>query len=137
MAAIAGDIIEITYNHPTLGTGTFYPKANEDSTFDPGGFRSEDDVNLIDGGGRAIQKINRVRWSLETVVSWAMNETDELSVAAELASNAQPAEWTISHMSGTIYKGLGHPVGEYQGNGNAATFTLKISGGGILEKIGG
>ncbi|MGB0881424.1 MAG: hypothetical protein ACPGSO_00615 [Vicingaceae bacterium] len=137
MAAIAGDITEITYNHPTLGTGVFYPKANEDNTFDPGGFRAEDDVNMIDGGGRVIQKKNRVRWSVENLVSWDMNGTDELNVARKLTESNVDAEWTFSHISGAIYKGLGVPVGELQGNGNAATFTLKISGGGVLEKIGG
>ena len=133
--AIAGDIIEITYNHPTLGTGVLYPKSNEDNTYDLGGFRSEDDVNMIDGSGTIIDKINRVRWSLETTISWSMESLEELRRVSELAESTQLAEWTITHASGAVHKGLGKPVGEYQANGNAATFTLKLAGSGTLRKI--
>jgi hypothetical protein len=44
--AVHGDILEVTYNHPTLGSGVFYPKANEGNKFDPGGFRNNDDASL-------------------------------------------------------------------------------------------
>jgi hypothetical protein len=41
MAAVGGDILEVTYAHETLGSGTFFPKSGEDSTFDLGGFRGD------------------------------------------------------------------------------------------------
>ena len=56
--AVGGDITEITYNHPTIGSGVFYPKAAEDNTFDTGGLRSDDDANMIDGAGNMIDKMN-------------------------------------------------------------------------------
>ena len=61
MATTGGDILEVTYSHPTLGQGAFFPKANEGNTFDPGGFRNNDDVNQIDGAGELIVQKNRVR----------------------------------------------------------------------------
>src|SRR5688572_7600879 len=133
--AVGGDIIEITYNHPTLGSGVIFPKAAEDSTFDLGGFRSNDDANMIDGSGAAIDQMNRVRWSLEATVAWDMNTDLTLEKLVALASSPVPASWTISHVNGSVYGGKGKPVGDLQGNGNAATFTLKISGGETLKKI--
>jgi hypothetical protein len=132
---VGGDILEITYNHPTLGSGVIYPKSAEDSTFDLGGFRSADDANMIDGGGRMIDQMNRVRWSLETTIAWDMNSSLELEKVVALAKSPVLADWTISHINGSVYSGKGKPVGDLQGNGNAATFTLKIAGSGEIKKI--
>lgn len=135
--AVGGDIIEITFNHPTVGSGVILPKASEDSTFDLGGFRSNDDVNMVAGNGEMIDQMNRVRWSLETVIAWDMNTRGDLEKLVELAESPVEAEWTITNINGTVYGGTGKPVGDMQGNGNAATFTLKISGGNKLKKIVG
>jgi hypothetical protein len=133
--AVGGDIIEITYNHPTLGSGVIFPKASEDSTYDLGGFRSNDDASMIDGGGNMIDQLNRVRWSFEVAVAWDMNNRSDLDKLTELSGSPVQSEWTFSHINGTVYGGTGKPVGDMQGNGNAATFTLKVSGGGKLKKI--
>lgn len=132
---VGGDIIEITFNHPTLGTGTIFPKANEDSTFDLGGFRGDDDANMIDGSGGNIKKLNRVKWSVESTIPWDMNTKKELEIITNMAGSPIDAEWTFSHVNGSVYKGTGSPVGDQQANANAATFTLKVSGGGKLKKI--
>lgn len=133
--AVGGDITEITWNHPTLGSGVMYPKAGEDSTFDLGGFRANDDANSIDGGGNMIDQLNRVRWSLESTIAWDMNTDLTLEKIVALAGSPEQADWTISHVNGSVYGGKGKPVGDLQGAGNAATFALKISGGGKLKKI--
>lgn len=135
--AVGGDLIEITYNHPTLGSGVIFPKASEDSTFDLGGFRANDDANMIDGGGNMIDQLNRVRWSMESTIAWDMNSRTELEKLTALSASPVQADWTFSHINGTVYGGKGKPVGDMQGNGNAATFSLKISGGGVLKKIVG
>jgi hypothetical protein len=137
MGAIGGDITEITYNHPTLGSGTIFPKGGEDSTYDLGGFRGADDANMVDGSGAPIRQLNRVRWSFEVSVAWDMNNREELEKLTALAGDPVEAEWTITHINGTVHGGTGAPVGDMQGNGNAATFTLKVSGGGKLKKIVG
>lgn len=133
--AVGGDITEITYNHPNLGTGVFYPKAAEDSSYDLGGFTSSDDANSIDGSGEMIDKMNRKRWFFQVVVSWDMNGRQELEKANQLASDPVSAEWTFTHINGTVYRGSGKPVGEITGNANNATFPLKVSGGGVLKPI--
>lgn len=135
MSAIGGDITEITFNHPTLGTGVIYPKAGEDSTINTGGVRGNDDNAQIDGSGKTIRQLNRRRWSVETVVAWEMNDRDTLELLSDLAGDPVEADYTITHINGTVWAGKGAPVGDMDGNGNAATFDLKLAGGGKLEKI--
>lgn len=134
MAVIGGDFTEITYNHPTLGSGIVFPKAAEDSTLNTGGFSEEDDNQMIDGGANMITKLNRKRWSFETVVAWDMDSKTLENIEAMAASPVQ-ADWTFSHISGKVYAGTGKPVGDIEGNGNAATFTLKVAGGGKMKQI--
>lgn len=135
MSAVGGDIIEAAFNHPTIGSGVIFPKAGEDSTFDLGGFRSDDSDDMIDGSGQMIDKINRKRWSAEMTVAWDNNDRQELEKVTLLAASPVPATWTISHISGAVYKGTGKPVGDLKGNGNNATFPLKLAGGFNLKKI--
>lgn len=132
MAATGGDITEITYNHPTLGSGTLYPKAKEDSTLNHGGFRSEDDENGVDGSGRMIDKMSRGRWSVECVVGWDNNVAKELEAVVKMAKSSVEADWTFTHVSGQVYGATGKPVGNLNGAMAAATFQLKVAGGGEL-----
>lgn len=134
-SAVGGDIIEVAFSHPTLGSGTIFPKAGEDSTFDLGGFRTDDGDDQVDGSGQMIQKLTRTRWSFEVTVAWDNNNRQELEKINLLSASAVQATWTISHVSGAVYKGTGKPVGDLKGNGNAATFPLKVAGGSILKKI--
>ena len=137
MASFGGDITEITFNSPTFGNGSIFPKASEDSTFDPGGFRVDDDMDSISGDGAGIYKKNRKRWSFEVVCAMDMNDREDVNKLVSLASANEESEWTITHVNGTVYGGKGFPVGDLQWNGNAATFTFKASGGGIMSKIVG
>lgn len=129
-----GDIIEITFNHPTLGSGTLSPKAAEDSTYNLGGIRSADDNNMIDGRGEMIDQMTRARWSLEAVIGWDMT-TKNLEKVIAMAGSPVLATWTFTLINNVVYRGKGKPVGDIQGNANNATFPLKVSGGGKLEKI--
>lgn len=135
--ATGGDILEVTYNHPTLGTGTFFPKAGEDSTFDQGGFRSDDEANGVDGGGNMIDTMKRVRAFFQVTISNDQNTSRDAERVANLASSPVPADWTISVVNGTVWGMKGKPVGDIQPNVNAATLQLKVAGGGFMTKISG
>lgn len=135
MGAIGGDITEVSWNHPTLGTGTIFPKANEDSTLDLGGFTSDDSEDMIDGSGEMIDKLTRKRWGAEMTVAWDNNVRQDLEKIQALQESPVKATFTISHISGAVYKGTGKPVGDNKGNANNATFPLKLAGGGKLKKI--
>ena len=137
MPNIGGDIIEVTFNHPTIGTGTLFPKSAEDSTYNLGGFRSNDDNQGITGSGDMIDQINMNRWSFGIACAWDMNTRDDLDKISLLAASPVLADWTITHVNGVVHGGKGKPVGDYEGNGNAATFDLKVAGGGRLKKIVG
>lgn len=130
-----GDFRELTYNHPTLGSGTIFLKGGEDTTVDLGGLRSADDMGMIDTGGNMIDKMNITRWSFEATVSWDMNIDLTLDKIKALSASPVLADWTMSHTNGTVFGGKGKPVGDLKGNANAATFPLKLSGGGELKKI--
>lgn len=132
---IGGDILEIVCKHPTLGEFRFQAKANESFNLDPGGYRSNDDANAITGGGEIIDQINRVRWSLEGPVAVDPISGNELDNLPKLAESPTLGTWTITHISGTIWKGLGKIVGDLNSDSNTAQLTLKVAGSGKLEKL--
>ncbi|MCH9621002.1 MAG: hypothetical protein S4CHLAM20_04160 [Chlamydiia bacterium] len=135
MPAIGGDIIEITYNHPTLGSGSFFPKSEEDGTIDPGGFRTADEDNGVTGSGDAIYKKNRKRWSVEITSRWDANKANDLERLNLLSNSSIESTLTFELANGTVWKGQGMPVGDVQGSSNEATMSVKFAGGGFLEKI--
>lgn len=131
---VGGDIIEITFTHETLGAGVIFPVSNSDSSIDLGGYRSNDDQNMVTGAGEMIDQLTNKRWSVECPVAWDSNTREDLEKINALAASPIPADWTISMINGTIYSGQGKPVGDYTGNANTAQFPLKIAGGGKLKK---
>lgn len=134
--AVGGDIVEVTYNHPTIGSGTLFPKSGEDSTYDVGGVRTTDDANMVDGGGNPIWQKNRKMGFFECVCANDQNTRQDVENMALLAASPEPAEWTFSVINGTVYKGTGKPVGDIQGNINQATFTLKVAAPQFKKIVG-
>jgi hypothetical protein len=132
---IGGDILEITVNHPVAGEFRFQAKSNESFNLDPGGLRSNDDANSVTGSGEMIDQMNRVRWSMEGPVAVDMTSGNELENLPILAESPQLGTWTITHISGVIWKGLGKIVGDIVVDTNTAQMTLKVAGGSKLEKI--
>jgi len=132
MASSGGVITEITYNHPTIGSGVIYAKGSEDSTYDLGGIRNNDDANMIDGAGNAIWSMNPVRPSFEVVIGWDWN-ADTLGELVAMSGSIDEGTWTFTNINGVIYKLVGKPVGDIQGNGNASTIQLKIQGSGVMQ----
>jgi len=132
---LGGDIQEIVCKHPTIGEFRFQAKSNESFTLDPGGIRTNDDANQVTGSGNIIQQKNRVRWSFEGPVAVDPISSNEFENLPALAASPVLGTWTITHISGTIWKGLGIPVGDLQPDTNTAQMTLKISGSGKLEKL--
>lgn len=135
MSIVHGDILEITFNHPTLGSGIFNPKSTEDTTYDLGGFRSDDNEDGVDGAGNMIDRMTRKRWSFEAPIAWDANNAETLEKLNALAASPVQAQWTITSINGTVYGGQGKPVGDLKGNGANGTIQLKVSGGGKLKKV--
>lgn len=131
---IAGDILEIGYNNDDEGSGTFFCKANEDSSFQPGGIVSGDDEDMVATNGEMIDVMTRKRWNFECTLAWDMNDANTLTKILALQRSVKQTTFTISHISGAIYGGKGKPVGVHVGNGNQATIPLKLQGGGELKQ---
>jgi len=134
--AVGGDIIEITYNHPVLGTGVLNPKSGEDNSYFPGGIITSSDENMIDGSGQPIWQKNRRRGYFEAVCVNDQNDAEELQKMIELSAHPEPTEWTFSIANGTVYGGTGKPVDSFEGNINQATFTLRVEGGQFKKIVG-
>ena len=135
MNYIGGDIVEIVCKHATLGEFRFQAKSNETFNLDPGGFRSNDDANSITGAGEMIDQINRVRWSMEGPVAVDPISGNEIENLPKLSESPILGTWTVTHISGVIWKGLGKVVGDLSSDTNTAQMTLKVAGSGKLEKI--
>lgn len=136
MSYTGGDIVEITYNHEVLGSGTIFCKANEDGTLELGGYRSNDDDSGATGDGQMIDQLNWRRGSFETPpIAWDMTDVDELSKLAALAESPLLADWTIAHISGQIWGGKGKPVGDIAGATNTSLITLKLAFSGKLKPL--
>lgn len=131
---IGGDILEIVCQH-TLGDFRFAPKANESYTIDRGGIRVNDDASQITGQGTAIYQKNRVRWSMEGPIAVDFKSENEVVGLEKLAESSDEGVWTITLISGVIFKGKGTVVGDLQPDTNTAQMTLKVSGSGKLEKL--
>ena len=133
--AQGGDVLEVSVNHPTLGSRVFFPKAGEDNTYDLGGFRNEDDESAVTASGELINKKNRVRGSFEVVLANDQGVRLDADFCVELTQSIEEADWTFSSVNGSVYGGKGVIVGDIKPNLNAATFSLKVAFGGIMNKL--
>lgn len=131
--AAHGDIIEVRFNHPTIGSGVFYPKANEGNTFDPGGIRNNDDANMVTSAGSVMYQKNRAVGSFEVLIENDSRTRLDAEKVVELQTSAEEADWTITHINGSVWKGTGQPVGDVAVDVNAGTFTLKVVAGSFVK----
>lgn len=134
--AVHGDIREITVNHPTLGSKSFFPKANEGNTYDQGGFRNSDDNSNIASNSELIITKNQVSGMLEALIENDMNIREDADFINQLAASPTQGTWTFQIVNGVVFQGRGVPVGEVQPDINAGTFTLKIAAGRFKKIIG-
>jgi hypothetical protein len=126
--ANAGGIVEITFNHPTIGSGVLRVKTDEDSTYRLGGIITKDDPKSVDGRGKPIWILENTMGFFEVVCVNDQNVKEDLEKVSALAADLVPAQWTFEIINGVTYGGTGKPVGELDGNINQGTFKLKVLG---------
>lgn len=134
--AFHGDIIDITFNHPDLGSGRFSPMAANSNSYDVGGFRNSDDAGMVTGNGDLVVKKNRVRAYFDCLVEDDMNIAEDAVKAAALAESNKLAEWTFSLSNGTVWRGSGVVVGDIQPDTDAGTFQLKVAAKKFKKIVG-
>lgn len=135
MATVGGGCLEVVLKNPTLGSVRFIPMGGEAGTLDLGGYRTNDEGTGITASGEAVYQMTNNRWSFEIPCAGDMNSREDLENLSALTADLDECECTISFMNGTVYRATGKPVGDAQQDTMAATFTLKIAGGGGCEKI--
>jgi hypothetical protein len=59
----------------------------------------------------------------------------DLEKLQALAADPVDATWTFQHISGSIWRGSGNPVGDLKEALKNATIQLKVAGGGQLQQI--
>jgi hypothetical protein len=126
-----GDITEIAWSNPLLGSGFLYPIAGEESTFCLGGFTGDDD-KVVDGAGRLINSLHRVPWDFKVKVANDMVNTREFEAMVDVAGSTEDTTWTISVINGAVYKAQGTIQGRLELNGSKSAFELMVVGGGTL-----
>jgi hypothetical protein len=135
MSVVGGDIKEITFNHPTIGVAIFFPKSDEDSELDLGGYKSGDEEKGIDGGGNMIDTMTLSRWGATMVIAGDLALRDDLIKLQSMMSSPILSTITVDHISGGIFRGTGKPVGDLKEALKGATIQLKVAGGSNLKKI--
>lgn len=130
MSFIGGEVLEIVCKH-SLGTFRFLPKGEEDFTVDLGGIRNE---VMVTASGQTIQKKKRAPWSIDGNVTIDINSEGAENIN-RLAESTEEGIWSITHISGAVYRGQGVPVDDLNFTTAEAQFKLKASGGGKLSPI--
>ena len=134
MASSHGEILEVNYNHATLGSGVFFVVAGETATYDLGGIRAADEENMVTTNGQFIDALSRKRGFFEVVIDVDDNIREDNNIINQLAASPVLAAWTFSFMNGAVYKGTGKPVGDFQPSVNDGKGTLKVAAA-FFEKI--
>ena len=134
MAKVGGDVLEVSVKH-TLGEGIFSIKTDEDSELDLGGYRTNDDEKSVDTGGNNIKVMTRQRWSSTFVVATDITSKADLDLLNRIAGSNLEGDWTITHISGAVYRGTGSVVGDVKAALKAATIQIKVAGGSIAKLV--
>lgn len=124
--AVGGDVLELTSNHPSLGSFIYKVVRNQDNTYDTGGDRTNDDANMKTGGNEAIWQINGKMGAVNITL---VNDMEQKTVERleQEAAHPVPSVWTFSVINGKTYKGEGKPVGDINPNINNSTVAVKIA----------
>lgn len=129
-----GDITQVTFNNSTAGLqGVFKPKANEGNTYDPGGFRNNDDTNGIAGNGELIVTKNRVVGFFSIMIENDNTSQRSAEIVKALAASSVATDFTFSCINGSVWSCSGIPVGDIQPDVNTGLFTLKVNTGNMVQ----
>lgn len=128
----AGDLRQLSCEHPILGSKVFEPKSGEDHNMMIGGYKSNDDDGNITSAGQRIDQLNRYPWSLEPTVGAVDGDIEYLQ---EATNSTVEGQWTAVFANGETRTGKGKPVGDLIENRNAGTIGLKIAGSFKFELI--
>jgi hypothetical protein len=122
---VGGDIKEVNYQNDEVGSGLFKPKAGETNTLNIGGYRNEDD-GAITTDGELIVKKNLKPGNFQIGIANDMNVRKDVETMKALAASTKDTTWTITHVNGKIYRGVGIITSDIETDMDKATVPLKV-----------
>lgn len=132
-----GDMIQISWNDPNLGSGTFYGKSGEDTTVNTGGAMTDDSDTNIDTAGNFINTMRLIPWKISSTISWDMinPQRREIEMLKKLTGTVNSQDFVFTNINGVNYTGNGKVVGAVEGSAKDCTMTITFMGGGTLAQI--
>lgn len=132
-----GDLREITWNNPDVGSGRFFTKAGETHSLDLGMMKTDDSADNIDTGGNFINIKTVKPWSYEAVIALDQNNPNrmELETAQALSNSFNPTDFTFSMFDGSVYVMSGSVVGDIVADRSKSTMPFKVMGGGFAQQV--
>lgn len=129
---MAGDTLELSFNHSVVGNRTFAVQADQGITFDIGGYQGERQVN---GNLTGHKKQTAKAWMLEGLQVEINMGNQDLEYMQEISSSPVDAVMTWQHIDGFVYKMTGSIEGEVKYDSNTGYLPLALSGNGKAKKI--
>ena len=126
MAIIAGYFTEVFCQHSIVGNLKFDLKSGEDSEIDRGGFRIVDDENNRTSSGQLINQFENKMPYIQFTCGVDGDVEDYIQNLIKETPNELP-NWTLTHISGDVYAGIGVVVGDVKPNRNAGTLQIKVA----------
>ncbi len=131
---IAGLFTEVFCQHSIVGNQKFDLKSGEDSEVDRGGFRITDDGNNRTASGQMILQYENNMPYIQFTCAVDGDIEDYIQDLIK-ESMTELANWTLTHISGDVYVGVGTVVGDVKPNRNAGTLQIKVAFEKDLLKI--
>lgn len=128
----SGDTLELTVQHPTVGSLALAVKAEEDVNVDKGGYSS---TTVMNGNGTGHQQKTAKPWRITGLMLESEPGDGVLEFVQAVQDAPEAAVFTWQHINGTIYKGSGNFEGDLQMNANTGYIPCEISGPGRLKEL--
>ena len=129
---MAGDTLELTILHPTVGSRTFAAKAGEDVTMDLGGYTSE---RMKNGNLSGHKSLTAKPWEIAGISLEALPGDGSLEFLQDVQDSPEDAEIEWTHINGHVYKGTGSLEADVKASTKDGYVPVTLTGDNKLELI--
>ena len=115
MASVTGgDLKEVRFNNPDVGSGKFNSKSGETHTLMLDYYRTDDDDTNIDSGGNLLNLKSLKPGSYEfSIINDERNPNrQELETLVALSGSFSDTTWSFTSVNGIAYTATGNVVGD-------------------------
>jgi hypothetical protein len=129
MASVTGgDLKEVRFNNPDVGSGKFSSKSGETHTLMLDYYRTDDDDTNIDSSGNLLNLKSLKPGAYEfTIVNDERNPNrQELETLVALSGSFTDTTWSFTSVNGIAYTATGNVVGDISLDRSKATISGKV-----------